>query len=210
MELESLKYIWRSLETPPAPEPDRNAMLALLEQRSRGPVARMRRNLAAEGILLLITYIPCILCYILEFEGRLSAMSWLFGLLAVAFGAYYYRKYRLLSQMQCVTCQVRSNLSRQVKTLKKYTRFYLLAGTGVIPVTFFLAYAIIRWKLPSAGSALYYRLHPMPWWANPIYWMILLVPVTIASYFSNAWYVNKLYGRHIKKLQDLLREMETE
>jgi hypothetical protein len=210
MELESLKYIWRSQETPPAPEPDRSAMLALLEQRSRGPVARMRRNLVGEGILLLITYIPGILCYILEFEGRLSAMSWLLGLLALAFGAYYYRKYRLLSQMQCVTCQVRSNLSRQVKTLKKYTRFYLLAGTGVIPVTFFLAYAIIRWKLPSAGSALYFRLHPMPWWANPIYWMILLVPVTIGSYFANAWYVNKLYGRHIKKLQDLLREMETE
>jgi hypothetical protein len=210
MELESLKYIWRSLENPPAPEPDRNTMLALLEQHSRGPVARMRRNLVGEGILLLITYSPGILCYILEFEGRLSAMSWLLGLLAVAFGAYYYRKYRLLSQMQCVTCQVRSNLSRQVKTLKKYTRFYLLAGTGVIPVTFFLAYAIIRWKLPSAGSALYYRLHPMPWWANPIYWMILLVPVTIGSYFANAWYVNKLYGRHIKKLQDLLLEMETE
>jgi hypothetical protein len=112
--------------------------------------------------------------------------------------------------MQCFTCQVRSNLSRQVKTLQKYTRFYLLAGTGVIPVTFFLAYAIISWKLPSAGSALYYRLHPMPWWANPISWMILLIPVTIYSYFANAWYVNKLYGRHIKKLQDLLREMETE
>jgi hypothetical protein len=210
MELESLKYIWRSLEAPPAPEPDRNVMLALLEQRSRGPVARMRRNLVGEGILLLITYIPGILCYILEFEGRLSALSWLLGLLAIAFGAYYYRKYRLLSEMQCFTCQVRSNLSRQVNTLKKYTRFYLLAGTGVIPVTFFLAYAIIAWKLPSAGSALYYRLHPMPWWANPIYWMILLVPVTIGSYFANAWYVNKLYGRHIKKLQDLLREMDEE
>jgi hypothetical protein len=125
MELESLKYIWRSQETPPAPEPDRSAMLALLEQRSRGPVARMRRNLVGEGILLLITYIPGILCYILEFEGRLSAMSWLLGLLAVAFGAYYYRKYRLLSEMQCVTCQVRSNLSRQVKTLRKYTRCLL-------------------------------------------------------------------------------------
>ena len=210
MELESLKYIWRSLETPPAPEPDHNSMLALLEQRSRGPVARMRRNLVGEGVLLLITYIPGILCYIIAFEGRLSALSWLLGLLAVAFGAYYYRKYRLLGEMQCVTCQVRSNLSRQVTTLKKYTRFYLLAGTGVIPVAFFLAYVIIRWKLPSAGSALFYRLHPMPWWANPIYWMILLIPVTIGSYFANAWYVNKLYGRHIKKLQDLLREMETE
>lgn len=210
MELESLKYIWRSLESPAGPGPDRRALMALLQKKSFGLVARMRRNLIGEGILLLVTYIPGILCYLLTFEGRLSPLSWLLGLVAAAFGAYYYRKYRLLSEMQCVTCQVRSNLARQVKTLKKYTRFYLLTGTGAIPVSFFLACGIIRWKLPSTGSALYYRLHPMPWWANPVYWLILLVPITICAYYVNTWYVNKLYGQHIKKLQELLQEMESE
>jgi hypothetical protein len=215
MELESLKYIWRSLETPTAPSgrvasADQRALRALLQKRSVGLVSRMRRNLIGEGILLLVTYFPGILCYLLAFEGRLSAVSWLLGFVAAAFGAYYYRKYRLLGEMQCVTCQVRYNLARQVKTLKKYTRFYLFTGTGVIPVSFLLAYAIIRWKFPSAGSALYYRLHPLPWWANPICWLILLIPITIGCYYLNIWYVNKLYGQHIKKLQELLQEMETE
>jgi hypothetical protein len=216
MELESLKYIWRSLEIPPAPGPDRQALLALLQKKSRGPVARMQRNLLGEAILLLVAYIPGILCYIVEFEGRLSAISWLFLLLALLFEGYYYRKYRLLKKMQCVSCEVRSNLARQVNTLKKYIRFYLLVGTALVPVSFLVSFAIIRWKLPSVagafggGSALYHRLHPLPWWANPVFWFVLMAPLTIGIYYFNAWYVNKLYGRHIKKLQELLREMEEE
>ena len=209
MELESLKYIWHTLETPPAQTPGWQDLAALLEKRSRGPVARMRRNLVAETILMFVTYTPAVLCYLLAFDGRLSAISWLFALLAAAFFGYYYRKYRLLKEMECVTCQVKSNLARQVKTLKKYVRFYLLAGTAMIPVSYLLSYAIIRWKRP-AGRSLYLRLHPIPWWGNPVFWLILIVPLTIGIYYANAWYINRLYGRHIKKLQELLHEMETE
>ena len=217
MELESLKYIWHSLEAPPAQTPGRQDLAALLEKRSRGPVARMRRNLVAEAILMFVTYTPAVLWYLLAFDGRLSAVSWLFALLAAAFFGYYYRKYRLLKEMECVTCQVKSNLARQVKTLKKYVRFYLLAGTAMIPVSYLLSYAIIRWEMPvftypssSAGQSLYLRLHPIPWWGNPLFWLILMVPLTIGIYYANAWYINRLYGRHIKKLQELLQEMETE
>src|SRR6202012_2139273 len=165
MELESLKYIWRSLETPQSAKPDRQTLLALLQKKSRRPVARMRRNLVREAIILLVTYIPGIACYLVEFDGRLAAISWIFIIVAVFFGAYYFRKYRLLKEMECISCKVRSNLARQVATLEKYTRFYLLSGTALIPFTFALSYGIIRWKLPSPGNALYRSLHPEPWWA---------------------------------------------
>jgi hypothetical protein len=220
MELESLKYIWHSLEAPPAREQDRQALLAMLEKKSQAPIARMRRNLIGEGILLLVAYTPAVLIFLLGFEGRLVAISWLYVILAAFFFAYYYRKYQLLSKMQCPTCQLRSNLARQVDTLKKYTRFYLLAGTGMIPLAYVVAWLVIRWKLPSAAGAfgedgsatsmLYQRLHPTPFWASPTLWLILLIPLTIGIYYVNASYINRLYGRHIKKLQDLLQELDSE
>ncbi len=211
MELENLKYIWHTLESPPAPTPDREQLLALLQKRSRGPVARMRRNLMAELLLVAITYIPGIGFYLVEFEGRLSAISGLLFLLAAFFCGYYYRKLRLLKEMQCVSCEVRSNLARQVGTLKKYTRFYLLAGTLMIPVTALIAYVLFRWRLPyPAVTELYHRLSPAPWWTNSIFWLVLLAPLTIAIYYFNAWYIHRLYGRHIKKLQRLLQEMDEE
>lgn len=210
MELESLKYIWHSLEAPPGIEQNREALLALLKRKSQAPIARMRRNLIGEGILLFVAYIPAALIFLLGFEGRLVAISWLYIILAAFFFAYYYCKYRLLSKMQCPTCQLRSNLARQVGTLKKYTRFYLLAGTGMIPLAYLVAYMIVRWKLSYATSAIYRRLHPEPFWASPVLWLSLLIPMTIGMYYINASYINRLYGRHIKKLQDLLQELDSE
>jgi hypothetical protein len=212
MELESLKYIWRSLEAPAAPEPDRRAMAALLHRRSQGLVGQMRRNLIGEAILLLAAYIPAIMVYVVEFDGRLSAIAWMFAGVAVIFFGYYYRKYRLLADMQCPSCHVRSNLARQVATLQRYTRFYLVAGTGMIPVTYVLSWLIIRWKLTGTRGLtpdMIRGIHPGPWWASPIFWFAALVPFTIAVYFLNRWYINRLYGRHIKKLQEFLREMES-
>jgi len=210
MELESLKYIWHSLEAPPVSEQDRRAILATLGRRSQAPVARMRRNLIGEGILLLAAYTPAFFCFLLGFDGRLTVLSWLFVGMAAIFFAYYYRKYQLLNEMQCPTWPIKSNLARQVDTLKKYTRFYLFAGTAMVPLMYFLSYVIIRSKLPNATSALYQRLHPTPWWASPFFWLILLIPMTFCIYFVNAWYINRQYGRHIKKLQELLRELDSE
>ena len=209
MELESLKYMWHTLETPPAPAQRREEILALMERRSRGPVAKMRRNLLGELILIAATYIPAILFYLFDFGGKLSEIAGLLLLLLVVFAAYFYRKNRLLKEMQCISCQVRSNLQRQVSTLRKYIRFYTITGTLMIPFMAVFSVIIIHWKLPSSfGSALFYRLSGAPWWKNPVYWGILLVPVTIGIYYVNVWYVNKLYGRHIGKLQEMLDEMD--
>jgi hypothetical protein len=226
MELESLKYIWHNLEAPPvsreagpktspgakrAVAPDREALLILMQKRSQGPVARMKRNLLYELILVIVTYIPTILFYWTNFDGRLSPIGWLMLLVMVLFAGYYYRKNRLLRRMQCVQCEVRSNLERQLKTLKQYVRFYLLAGTLMVPGILVLSWFIIRWKLPRArGADLIYRLQHPQWWAHPLSWLILLALFTIGSYYINTWYVNKLYGRHIKKLEGLLREMDEE
>ncbi len=212
MELDSLKYAWHSLQVRPEPGPDSEAdIIALLQQRSKGPVARMRRNLVGEIILVLGTYIPTILFYLIDFEGRLSGIAWLFVLLLILMVLYYYRKDRLLKEMQCVSCQVRSNLKLQVGTLKKYTRFYTVAGTLMIPVMTTFAYLIIRWKYPPPpGAALFYRISGITWWQTPLFWISLSAPLTLGIYYVNVWYVNKLYGRHIKKLQELVEEMEGE
>ena len=229
MELDSLKEIWREAQPDEAhgmSRPDdapgagdrhadaytgRESLLPLLQQRSRGPVARMRRNLRIELLCIIVAYVPLILFYLVEFQGRLRAISLLLLLVGGLFCAYYYRKSRLLSTMQCLSCQVRSNLARQVGTLKKYTRFYLLASTIVIPAMAILTYLIFHFRLfyPD-NTRVYHSLSPAPWWKNSTIWLLMLLPFTVAMYYFNVWYINKLYGRHIKKLQELLREMDEE
>jgi hypothetical protein len=224
MELDSLKEIWRSSDAYPGDirysggspatadrYPGRENLLPLLQQRSRGPVARMRRNLSIELLCIIVAYVPLILFYLVEFQGRLRAISILLLLVGALFCAYYYRKSRLLNNMQCPACQVRSNLARQVGILKRYTRFYLLASTIVIPAMAILTYVIFHLQLFYPGEAtVYHRLSPAPWWKSSTVWLLMLVPFTAIMYYFNAWYINRLYGRHIKKLQELLREMDEE
>lgn len=211
MELENLKSIWNELESPSNPEQDREDIALLLQKKSQGPVARMKRNLRTELLFILFTYIPLIILYLVAFQGRMSGISLLLFLVGGFFGAYYYRKYRLLNKMQCNSCEVRSNLALQVKTLKKYVRFYLISSTLVIPIVAIITFVVFRSQMtyPKATD-LYWHLHPAPWWKSSIFWLILLVPETIALHYFNVWYLNKLYGRHIKKLQELLREMDEE
>jgi hypothetical protein len=209
MELDSLKYAWRTLASKPVPENSPEQIRALLQQRSKGPVAKMRRNLVGELLLILVTYTPAILFYFLEFDGKLSGIAWLFILLVIILAVYFHRKNRLLNAMQCAEYNICTSLRQQVDTLKRYIRFYVRAGTAMIPIMAILTWLIIRWKFPPLpGADLFYRISGSPWWQHPLIWLAMLIPVTVGVYFLNVWYVGRLYGQHIRKLQDLLREME--
>lgn len=200
MELDNLKSIWKEQETlVPVADPERLAWL--LQLKSRGPIARMRRNLRIEALLMVITYIPSILLYLDLFDGRLWLISvFLFAVLCF-YGVYYYLKDRLLTRMQCVTCEVRSNLAGQLKSLRKYIRVYLWSAILVLLMAMLVAYAVVRYAMQVKGIAIH-------WWFQPPVLLGVMLPLTVWLYYVKKWYVNKLYGRHIEKLDAMVREMD--
>jgi hypothetical protein len=200
MELDSLKTIWKEQETlVPAANPGHLAWL--LQLKSRGPISRMRHNLRVEALLMVITYIPTIIFYLEWFDGRLSLISLFLFVVLCFYGVYFYRKDRLLITMQCVTCEVRSNLAGQVKALRRYVRFYLWSGVLVILTAMVVSYSVLRYAMQLKGIAVH-------WWFHPVFLLGLLLPLSFGLYQLKKWYVNKLYGRHVTKLEMMLREMD--
>lgn len=204
MELDNLKTIWREQQIPAGDDQQHAGMLAtMLRERSRGPIERMRRNTRRESLLMLVTYIPTMVMYVTMFRGKLWGISVMMGGILLFYWVYYSLKIRLLRKMQCVTCEVRSNLSRQITVLGKYVRFYRWSSTLVQFAALTLAYWILEYS--------YREVHPRqvpPWWFQPGFLLAMLIPFGIATWFLNRGYVNKLYGRHIKKLRQLLLEMD--
>ena len=203
MELDNLKTLWKEQELPPADDQEQAELLAMLQKRSRGPIDRMRHNLRVETIMLIATYIPTILLYILMFEGTLWGISVIMAVILVIFLVYFYLKNRLLKKMQCVTCEVRSNLAGQIKVLGKYIRFYYWGATLSLVIGWVIAYEVIIYAK--------HEVHPhmvFSWWFSPAFLLVLLVPLGVGGYFLNRRRANKLYGRHIKKLKELLQEMD--
>lgn len=202
MELDNLKTLWRE-QAPAGDNPmDAGMLVQLLQERSRGPIERMRRNLRIESLLMVLTYIPTIAAYFLMFNGHFWGIAVMMAMILVLFWVYYYKKNRLLKKMQCVTCEVRSNLNGQLIVLGKYIRFYLWAGTIVTSLAIIVAYSFLEYTEMTVHHL------SSPHWFKLIFLLSLLGPFAVGSYFMNRWYVNKLYGRHIKKLKQLLREMD--
>ena len=216
MELDSLKDIWKEQDQHVGRYPDNNnEILSMLGKKSQSPVAKLRRNLRWELVAVIVTYTFAILFYLLDKHGRYWEVSVLFTLVAGAFGFYYYRKNKLLKSMQCVECEVKSNLQNQLGTLEKYVRFYFVAGTLLMPVLYYATGLIVLYKSPAhgfSGDSLGNRAQPMlnAVRENSIFteFMIGGVVITAGMYFLNKWYINKLYGQHINYLKDLLKQMD--
>lgn len=200
MELDNLKAIWKEQEAL-VPMADPEHLAWLLQMRSRGPIARMRRNLRIEAFLMVITYIPTIIAYLNLFDGRLWVISLFLFVVLCFYAVYFYRKDRLLIKMQCLACEVRSNLSGQVRALRKYIRFYTWSGTLVILIAILVACSTLRY-------AMQVKAIPIRWWFEPAFLTAILTPFAFALFYLNKWYANKLYGRHVEKLEALVREMD--
>ena len=203
MELDNLKDLWQDLERGDAHRNDDEQILRILQKRSQSPIARMKRNLMLELIAVIILYSFPIGYFLESSMGRYREIALFLFVIGILFVFYYYRKNKLLSEMQCVTCEVRSNLERQLATLEKYVRFYFVSGTILCPVAYFVPGFIVLMKYPDESVAKHFTES-----AVYIIYIIIGIVITIGSYFLNRWYIKKLYGRHIEKLKALLLQME--
>ena len=204
MELDQLKKIWQQ-ESAQTKEDEQ--LISLLSRRSNNPIARMKRNLLMELIAIVILYGSTIIYYAYAFHGTMREVSWFMIAIALFFFVYYYRKNKLLNKMECLTCQVKSNLQRQVTTLEKYVKFYLISGTALAPLAILFFGWLVYIKFPGKVKSVFYPSDVYPWWQSLLAWTALFFVCTVIVYYLNKWYVQKLYGKHVQKLKQLLSEM---
>lgn len=211
MELDSLKEIWSEVGNKPV-QPDNNEQIAeMLNKSSQSPIAKMKRNLRWELATIIVLFIPIAIYYFIAFSGEFSVIAWMYIGLVVLFAVYFYYKNKLLSEMQCVSCMVKSNLELQVKTLEKFIRFYLIAGTLMVPVLIIWLWLILYNRLPSVQNSFHFwPSAAVSFLKTGFAWALILGFFSIIFYFINKWYIHKLYGRHIAKLRSVLNEMEQE
>lgn len=207
MELDSLKAIWNDFGEQPVLEKGNEQLLAILRKKSQSPIAKMRRNLGWELVVVLLLYSFTIYYYITGWKGRYWELAVVLLLVGLLFVGYYLVKNNLLNKMQHgVSSEVSINLKQQLITLEKYVRFYFLSGTVLTPVAYYVSGLIIIAKDPDlSGTGLLEHIQATRGLAI---FIIAGIVISVLSYFLNIWYVHKLYGQHIEKLKSLVREME--
>ena len=203
MELDQLKTAWSQMSTVTVTTND--DLEQMLSRKSQSPIAKLKRNLFWEMVAVVVIYSGTVLYYLLQNEPGMVYLALMLVLLGALYGWYYITKRRLLKNMACVTCEVKSNLSTQLVVLEKLVKLYLWAGTLLVPVILILSATIVYFNTPLPPDI------QMSKQAFFIYFLIALLLLsllfTIPVFFLNKWYVNLLYGKHVKKLRQLVNEM---
>ena len=124
-------------------------------------------------------------------------------ILFVAYTFYYVKKLSLLNKFNADE-NLKSNLSNLVTTLTSYLRFYKLSYTILYPVYFFLG---VIFGLIEVGTNKFIDILTQPKTIGYLL-AVAIIFLFLGTWFSN-WYLKKLYGKHLEKLQSVLTELNT-
>jgi 4-hydroxybenzoate polyprenyltransferase len=207
MELDQLKEMWGTVE-PKHTQTSEQELQLLLQKKSKSPIAKMKRNLTVEMWVVVVLYAWIIIDYVLQFKGLILTIPLLLFIVGLLYIVYYVRKRNLLKQMECVTCEVKSNLQQQVRILEKYIRFYMISGTVLFPFTVIFVSAVMFFSSPEIQQLR--AKEPLSFGYFFLAVTIISAVLTVPIYFLNKWYVRKLYGQHAEKLKQIVNEMNEE
>lgn len=211
MELDELKIHWKKQSDPTTGSLNTKIIETMLNNTSKSPVSIMKRNLKKELWFVTIVFSVTASLFFIIFKGIMTAYGWMYIFFLLTFILYYYFKNRLLNNMQCNTCEVRSNLTLQLDSLENYVKKNLLFSTMIFPVFLMVNPLMMHLKGSTKihTSVLYYT-DSNPAWLTTLVWFGIAITLTIPLYYLNKKYLYKLYGKHIKRLRDIVGHMEPE
>ena len=201
MELEKLKELWDASSNSSFPI-NEEGLSKILNQESRRPIALIKRNLKLEILFVILFYGFIIWLISNQVGSNLLYFDILLLILAgMLFCIYAFYKFKLLNKMECVACEVKSNLNLQLNSLEKLVKLYFKVGNigGVFVYLF-------------AGAISYFEAKDdtvhFPHAIELIIFLSIGVIFAIINYYSSRWYIFNLYGKHIQKLKNILYEMD--
>ena len=206
MELDDLRRQWQQSKTAPPPVSP-SQLKSLLARRSTGIIEKMRRNtwleMALTGLLI------AAMLYQTD-KPVLSVVRLFYGimlpLLGLAMLYYYYRQLRLLGRMAHAEAHVRQHLGVLCAGLRQLLQFYYRLTLATVPGVLVLMWCYqLGLEVARNGGARWERLGTMAG--------VLLVGgalLQVGTVYGTRWYLHKLYGQHLDRLEASLRELSEE
>lgn len=202
MEIDELKYIWQKQHEGFQPK-DEAELASMLKGNSRSIIGRLKRNVWFE---LVFTFLGglALFAYALTLpEGGLKWTSLSIPVLFALYSAYYLKKLRLLNRFDPANDHMKANLQRLVRRLKDYLRFYKRSYSVLYPVYFVLF--LLFTAIEQGATGFVNRV------SRPEIFITLSLGAVlffVGSRWLTSWYLKKLYGNHLDKLEGLLKELE--
>lgn len=136
-----------------------------------------------------------------------------FGSFAVLIAAFiillYFLKQKTI-KLSTNTLSVKQNLNQLHHLLNEFKKRYMQFTMGLLPVAMIFSFYLgFMFQEDLANNVVYSSL---PTFKNDtqVYWFfaIYFIALMIGTYYFTKWYLNKLYGKHLQQLRELIDALE--
>jgi hypothetical protein len=201
MELEDLKTIWKQSEADFRLK-DEAQIASMLKGKSMSIIAKLKRSVWFELVFALIVSVVLLVYAITLKPGAFKWTAISLLLMCLGSSIYFSKKLMLLNRFQEVNENLHVTISTLITNLNGYLRFYKNSYTILYPVYFSLG---ILFAALERGPKKFMEFLLQP---TIIIYLLLMAGIFffVSTWFAN-WYIKKLYGDHLQKLQGLLDDL---
>jgi hypothetical protein len=198
MELDDLRQSWK--ETP-IPTPVNKNIMEMIQHKSYGPVAALKRNFKKQMIVMALLPFILLLTNASDISKPLtSVLYWSYVVVAIGVIIVAYYNYRIADKMQDMNGMVKANLEQQVSLLQARLRWKII-GLRIV----FIFFIVLLEVLPYFQ---HYRMldkwHSLPILAR----LAVYLGFLLLQFFISPIILQRKFGRHLTYLQSLVKEME--
>lgn len=207
IELDDLKNIWSSnIEKDIGNEAvELEKIRELLKRKSGNIIEKLRKNLLMEIVLFFVCLL-LIMCVPFYFNSNeVSILCFIvIAIIFIPYLIYYIKKYKELKKFYSYHENIKSNLQLLIAQLEKYLSIYFWGSLLLTPVSGFLSGFAILYEMKALGFLLYFDIFSYSTLSMILSFALFL---TLLSYPIMKWYIRKLYGQHLERLKDCLKEL---
>jgi hypothetical protein len=202
MELDDLKSIWK--KDRPGFEPKQEAEIAsMITGRSNSIINKLKRSVWFELIFTIVCGVALGICALMLESGALMWTIVSLIVLFVSYLFYYVKKILLLNRFDSSQENLKNSLQHLLERLTAYLTFYKRSYAILYPVYFFLGL-----MFGAVERGLDDFLHRLSQPKTILYLVFLAGVFFLFTMWITHWYLKKLYGNHIDKLKELLKELQ--
>jgi hypothetical protein len=198
MELDDLKQTWNQNQST---KPLNTDIMELIQHKSYGPLAALKKAFRKQIVLMAIIPAYFIIFNVDDVHALLNnVILWSYIAFCLGVIIFSYYNYRIVNKMEEMDHMVKMNLEQQVDLLERRMKWKKTA------LIFALIFFILLIEIVPYFQ--HYRMLDK-WHSLPVAIRYLAYAgLFVLQYFANTWVNERRYGRHLKYLKELVKEMQ--
>lgn len=176
----------------------------MLRKRTNSLLARLLRSLRIELYFAVAVGLAGLVVGITAEEQAYAISGYGILLICVVVGLACIPIYKKLQKLRHENPDLRDMLTDSIAVTSTFLKFYIWYTVAMVPVGGMLGF--LSGSVDPSDESLLDKLHLDidPWLAATIFLVIFMGLMTWFAW----WYINKMYGRHLKALRQCLQDLE--